>query len=73
VAALIKKILGIDEMAADENFFDVGGNSMLALTLMAEIEQRWAAPLSLINVIQNPTPELLAGLITKTPPGEPAR
>ncbi|HLX47999.1 MAG TPA: phosphopantetheine-binding protein [Streptosporangiaceae bacterium] len=71
VAALIQEILGIDEMATDENFFDVGGSSMLALTLMSRIEQRWAVTLSLISVIQNPTPELLAGLIETTPPSEP--
>jgi acyl carrier protein len=72
VAALIEEILGIGEMAADENFFEVGGSSILALTLISRIEQRWAVTLSLINVIHNATPELLAELITNTPPGAPA-
>jgi hypothetical protein len=71
VATLIEEILGIGEMATDENFFEVGGNSIIALTLMSEIEERWAATLSLIDVIQNATPELLAGLIAKDAPGEP--
>ena len=69
VAALIEEIVGIGEMATDDNFFDVGGSSILALTLISKIEQRWAAPLSLINVIHNPTPELLAELIAKEAPG----
>jgi hypothetical protein len=71
VAALIKEVVGISEMAPDENFFEVGGNSILALTLISQIEQRWATELSLIDVIQNATPELLAGLIAKDAPGEP--
>jgi hypothetical protein len=69
VAALIEEVLGIGQMAPDENFFEVGGNSILALTLISQIEQRWATELSLIDVIQNATPELLAGLIAKDAPG----
>jgi hypothetical protein len=72
VAALIEEILGIGEMATDDNFFEVGGSSILALTLISRIEQRWAAALSLINVIHNATPALLAGLIEKDAAGEPA-
>ena len=69
VAALIDDILGVGEMATDENFFEVGGSSILALTLISRIEERWAVTLSLINVIHNATPELLAGLIEKGMPG----
>ena len=70
VAMVIEEILDIGEMATDENFFEVGGNSILALTVISEIEQRWAVTLSLIDVFHNATPELLAGLIAKDTPGQ---
>lgn len=80
VATIIERILGIGEIAADENFFEMGGNSILALTLISSVKERWAAKITLINVIQNPTPTLLAALIAErapgrvaTSPGEPGR
>lgn len=66
VATIIGEILGIGEMATDENFFEMGGNSILALMLISRIEQRWAAKLSMINVIQHATPAMLADLIAKS-------
>jgi acyl carrier protein len=80
VATIIEEILGTEEIAADESFFEMGGNSMRALTLISRVKERWAAKITLINVIQNPTPTLLAALIEKrapdstaTSPGEPGR
>ncbi|HEV2452091.1 MAG TPA: acyl carrier protein [Streptosporangiaceae bacterium] len=69
VTSVIEEILEISQMAADENFFEVGGSSILALTLISRIEQRWAATLSLTDVIRNATPVLLADLIAKAAPG----
>ena len=69
VATIIGEILGIGEMATDENFFEMGGNSILALMLISRIEQRWAAKLSMINVIQHATPAMLADLIATNAPG----
>ena len=69
VATIIGEILGIGEMATDENFFEMGGNSILALMLISRIEKRWAAKLSMINVIQHATPAMLADLIASL--GEP--
>lgn len=80
VATIIEEVLSIGEIATDENFFEMGGNSILALTLVARVKERWAAKITLINVIQNPTPALLAALIGErapgrvaTLPGEPGR
>jgi acyl carrier protein len=71
VATIIEEILGISEIAADENFFEVGGNSILALTLMTRIEELWGPALSLIDVMHNATPALLADRIAIDAAGEP--
>jgi acyl carrier protein len=65
IAALISIILEIDDIAVDDNFFEVGGNSLLALALIAKIEQRCSVQVSLLDVIRAPTPEELASLIAR--------
>lgn len=63
VISLFEEILGVDDILAEDNFFDVGGNSILALTLLAEIEKRWGVALALIDVIRAPTSGEVAELI----------
>lgn len=63
VVSLFEEILEIDDILVEDNFFDVGGNSILALTLLAEIEKRWGVALALIDVIRAPTSGEVAELI----------
>jgi acyl carrier protein len=69
---MVQQTLGGDPVAIDDNFFDVGGNSLLALTLIAEIEKRYGATIHLIDVVHNPTPEGLARLIAESGQGHGA-
>lgn len=75
VAVLMQDLLDSDKPAADDNFFDIGGNSILALRLISEIHNRSGAVLPLIEVIRNPTPDGIALLCVKLraagPPGPP--
>ncbi len=66
IAALVQELLDIDQVAPEDNFFDVGGNSILALALISEIRQRYGTTLPLIDVIRNPTPVGLAQLIARS-------
>ena len=66
LATLIQEILDTDRMAVDDNFFDLGGNSILALTLISRVEERCGVALPLIDVIRNPTPAGIAVLIAKS-------
>lgn len=36
-----REVLVLDSLEDDESFFDVGGNSLLGMTLVDEIEERW--------------------------------
>jgi acyl carrier protein len=60
VAALMDELLETDDIAVDDNFFDMGGSSVLALRLLLELDKRFGVSLSLIDVMHNPTPEELA-------------
>ncbi|MFG2957735.1 phosphopantetheine-binding protein [Streptomyces sp. NPDC048291] len=60
VAHLFGEIVEADDIAVDDNFFDVGGNSVLALQLIAGLTERSGLSLRLIDVVREPTPEGLA-------------
>jgi len=55
VAALFAVLLELDEVEPEDNFFDLGGSSMLALRLLGEIEQNTGVQLGLIDLVRNAT------------------
>ena len=57
VIALFEKNLGIQGIAATDNFFDRGGNSMLAVVLVSEIDRAFSVPMSLPKFFADPTPK----------------
>jgi acyl carrier protein len=62
IAALMSSILDVDEIGVDENFFEYG-NSLLALRLLATVEQRYGAKIRLLELVRAPTPEQLSALV----------
>ena len=56
MATLMAEILETDEIAPDESFFELGGNSFLVLTLISGIRERTGVTLRMIDVIRSPTP-----------------
>jgi acyl carrier protein len=65
VAVLVRELLETDDIAVDDNFFDMGGSSVLALRLVLQMQKRYGVTLSLLDVMRNPTPEGLAGRLTE--------
>jgi acyl carrier protein len=63
VVGLIRKVLGTGEVEIGDNFFDVGGNSLAAIDLIALIQQSTGVALPLYDVIRNPTAEGIALLV----------
>jgi thioesterase domain-containing protein len=55
-----------------DNFFDLGGNSLLAAQLVAQVERCWGRRFSLQAFLHEPTIEALAGLVTGERANEPA-
>lgn len=55
IVQLMEEIVGLDEVEADASFFEIGGNSFLALTLLARIQERTGILLGLLDVIRAPT------------------
>src|SRR5947207_6245578 len=60
-----QKILGIPSVSVDDNFFDVGGNSLLAVRLFTRIEKTFHIKLPLATLIEAQTVEQLAGVLSE--------
>ncbi len=55
-----QQVLGLEKVGVDDNFFDLGGNSLLILRAHAQIEQALGAELSVIELFTHPTIRALA-------------
>ncbi|MBO9512769.1 MAG: amino acid adenylation domain-containing protein [Variovorax sp.] len=79
VCDVFAKVLGIDQVGRTDNFFDLGGDSILVLRALAGLQKTSAQPLSANLFFQQPTPQALAvqldGAASPQPPvrPEPAR
>ncbi|MFI5956616.1 acyl carrier protein [Cryptosporangium sp. NPDC051539] len=73
---LWKQILRTDDITLDDDFFDLGGNSIAAIRLVPEIEERFGVEPHVLLVFDYSTPRRMAVALTElgaTPPaGSPA-
>ncbi|MFC9898430.1 amino acid adenylation domain-containing protein [Nocardia sp. NPDC127579] len=63
VARVMGELLGAESVAADDSFFDIGGNSLLATQLVARLAAAGAARLEVRSVFGAPTVAELAALL----------
>ncbi|WP_435021128.1 amino acid adenylation domain-containing protein [Tundrisphaera sp. TA3] len=63
LVSLWEEILGGRRVGIDDDFFDVGGYSLLAVRLLTQVEERFGRRVALADLIQGPTVEELAALI----------
>jgi thioesterase domain-containing protein/acyl carrier protein len=56
IIGLFEKTLGIQGITATDNFFDRGGNSLLAVVLASEIGEVFGVSLALSTFFESPTP-----------------
>lgn len=58
-----KDLLGVKKVGMQDNFFDLGGSSVIAAMLFSEIESRLGKKLPLATLYAAPTIEQLSGII----------
>ena len=58
-----ERVLALGPIGIDDNFFDIGGHSLLAVRLFAQIEKSFGKNLPLATLFQAPTIRLLAQVL----------
>ncbi len=58
-----QELLGTDQVGLDDDFFDLGGHSLIAIRLMTRIKREMSVRLQLATLLEAPTINALAALI----------
>ncbi|OJX63394.1 MAG: hypothetical protein BGO95_00590 [Micrococcales bacterium 73-13] len=72
VAEVFADVLAMDLVGVDDGFFDIGGDSLAGVAVMARLEKSFETTLPTDALQQAPTPAALATLITGTGGAEQA-
>jgi amino acid adenylation domain-containing protein len=68
VVEIFKRVLGVEEVGADEDFFALGGHSLLAVALFTELERSSGRRLPLSAILEASTPRALASVLGEDAP-----
>ena len=70
IAEVWRRVLGIERIGADDNFFDLGGDSLSALQVVSLLRKELNAQTSVVELFEGPTVGALARLIAGRQDGE---
>ncbi len=63
LARIWSELLQVDHISATDNFFDLGGHSLLLLKLVRLVNKEFATELTMAQLFQSPTIEKLAAVV----------
>ena len=63
ISQIWQNVLNIERVGINDNFFDLGGHSLLGVRLFAQIERKWGQKIPLATLYQAPTIKQLAQII----------
>ncbi|MER9858823.1 MULTISPECIES: amino acid adenylation domain-containing protein [unclassified Mesorhizobium] len=66
IAVVYRDILGLDDIALTDSFFDLGGDSLSALSVINRIERLTGERLAISLLLEHQTPRALAIALSKT-------
>jgi acyl carrier protein len=66
IASIWERLLSKDSLGIDDNFFDLGGHSLLTIKLIQELEKATGHRLTIADIFENPTIRELATLLPET-------
>lgn len=72
IRALWEELLQVESVGDEDNFFALGGNSLLAMTFIAKLQPAVSAACRLADLYAHPTPAALGAFLAGSEPGERA-
>jgi len=69
LAHIWEKLLGVESVSIDENYFDLGGDSSLTIQLFVQIEKKFGVQLPIVTLFEAPTVSELANAIRQAKAG----
>ncbi|HEX4458704.1 MAG TPA: amino acid adenylation domain-containing protein [Polyangia bacterium] len=66
VAAIWQEVLGVAKVGLHDNFFDLGGHSLLTVRVHEKLTQAFARPFSMVELFRHPTVDALSRYIAGT-------
>ena len=72
IAAIWERHLGVD-VGPEENFFDLGGNSLLGMQVTADVNRELGVEVTPVALFESPTVRALARQLSPQPQAEPER
>jgi amino acid adenylation domain-containing protein len=65
IAAIWREALGVEQVGADDNFFDLGGHSLLLVRVHGRIREALGADVTVVELFQHPTVGALAARLAR--------
>jgi thioesterase domain-containing protein/acyl carrier protein len=72
LVAMWQELLGIDQVGVQDNFFDLGGHSLIAVRLFAQVKRTFSVEFPISILFEAPTIEACADLIAAAIPSTEA-
>jgi hypothetical protein len=65
IVEIWRTLLGVEHIGAHDNFFDLGGNSLIGIQVVSLVRQRFQIDMSLENLFDSPSPSEFAAIISQ--------
>jgi amino acid adenylation domain-containing protein len=65
IATIWQDVLGVEEVGVFDNFFDLGGHSLLLVQVHARLQEKFDSSLAIVSLFAYPTIESLAKYLTE--------
>jgi aryl carrier-like protein len=67
IASIWREVLHVDAVGLHDNFFDLGGHSLLVARVYSKLREAGAGDMSMVDLFQYPTVNALARYLSRQP------
>jgi amino acid adenylation domain-containing protein len=72
VAEIWSEVLGVPRVGRDDNFFDLGGHSILMIQMRRKLQDKLGQTLTMVDLFRHPTVSALAAFLSRGAAPQPA-